>query len=150
MRFVLFFFFCGPQGITNENCQRSVASLASRWDGAVGGKDKGQSEGKRKSALHWWYFLWILRISLFCRFLYLYCFPQIDGEISPETCQLFKWDEQETIIQAPGRSAFQQNRSELISWEKCPFSPLQVCNKAWCALKSQGFITLLSIEFILA
>lgn len=95
-------------------------------------------------------FLWILRISLFCRFLYLYCFPQIDGEISPETCQLFKWDEQETIIQAPGRSAFQQNRSELISWEKCPFSPLQVCNKAWCALKSQGFITLLSIEFILA
>lgn len=56
MRFVLFFFFCGPQGITNENCQRSVASLASRWDGAVGGKDKGQSEGKRKSALQWWYF----------------------------------------------------------------------------------------------
>lgn len=74
----------------------------------------------------------------------------IDEEISLGTSQLFKWDEQETIIQTPGRSAFQQNRNELISWEKCPFSPLQGCNKAQCAHKSQGFITLLSIEFILA
>lgn len=38
--FFSFFLYC-PQSITDENCQRSVASLASRWERAVGVKDKG-------------------------------------------------------------------------------------------------------------
>lgn len=58
-------------------------------------------------------------------FLSLHFFSQIDEEISPETCRLFKWDEHETIILTPGRSAFQQYRSELISWEKVSFPQLQ-------------------------
>lgn len=63
-------------------------------------------------------------------------------EIPLETFLLLGRDVQETLPLSPGRSAFQQNSSELISEQNC----CRGHGAAWGALRPRAFITLKSSE----
>lgn len=108
----------------------------------VGVKDKGYSQGQRKPAL--------LREELPFLWASPYFFSTNEKEITLEHFLVLRWGVQKTLARLLEDVCFSKRGVSSLVGRNAPSLRCKGCNRAWCALKSRGVITLKSFEFILA